>query len=514
MTTNISILADRHFRPDPQGVLAPKEATQHGRVLITVADNVAGTQAGQHTGWILTNLLSRQFGVVAEIALNVPNVPLLPDTAAFGAKDTFLETLEECIKLVAGQHIAVEMHTEPSKDFDIHLVVGSSGDKNLARRTLCIYADGWRWYVGTGEKIPNVLPTSALSFGPYLAASLAAGEVFKHLRGLLADKGEFITESFGSVWSLSVSSSWDELDAGPSPEQIPQLPHVYFAGAGAVAQAAALTLGSSRIAGRATVVDHDLLDLTNDNRYVLSTIQDDGEPKVELLSSYLNARGFACHPIKSKWSEYVGLLGQKAIDTQVGELERQYRFPIVLSCVDKNEPRHEIQSLVPKIIIGGSTDGLVAKAQTFYLGHECACLKCFNPIEDRNETLRRNRKELERMSAEEQSAWCQERNISKEDLARFLAPPECGKLSESDLERFAKGPPEMSVGFVSMAAGISLATQLIRLCFLGIDDATSAGHLSTLTFARVGMRQRKTGPQADCSCISRIRRQWHQLWTN
>lgn len=514
MTTNISILADRHFRPDPQGVLAPKEATQHGRVLITVADNVAGTQAGQHTGWVLTNLLSRQFGVVVEIALNVPNVPLLPDTAAFGAKDTFSETLEECIKRVAGQHIAVVRHTETSRDFDIHLVVGSRGDKNLARRTLSIYADGWRWYVGTGEKIPNAQPTSALSFGPYLAASLAAGEVFKHLRGLLADKGEFITESFGSVWNLSVGNSWGELDAGPSLEQIPPLPHVYFAGAGAVAQAAALTLGSSRLGGKATVVDHDLLDLTNDNRYVISTINDDGEPKVGLLSSYLSTRGFPCHPIKSKWSEYVSLLGQKSIDARVAELERQYRFPIVFSCVDKNEPRHEIQSLVPKIIIGGSTDGLVAKAQTFYLGHESACLKCFNPIEDRNETLKRNRKELERMSAEEKLAWCQERQISTEQLASFLAPPECGKLSEADLERFAKGLPEMSVGFVSMAAGISLVTQLIRICVLGIDNATSNGHLSTLTFARTGMRQRKIGPQANCSCISRIRRQWHQMWAN
>jgi tRNA A37 threonylcarbamoyladenosine dehydratase len=51
----------------------------------------------------------------------------------------------------------------------------------------------------------------------------------------------------------------------------------YFAGAGAgaVAQAAALCLGSSDFTGTCTAVDKDNLELTNDNRYALSTRGDD-----------------------------------------------------------------------------------------------------------------------------------------------------------------------------------------------------------------------------------------------
>lgn len=512
MNTTLELLADRHFRPDPQGVLPPKGAGRRGRVLVTVAQSQASTPAGQHLAWMLVNQLARQFGVVAEIVLDAPIAPLLQDTAAFGARTDLLGTLEACVRLVAGNHVGVSTALQDRDEFDLHVVVGAATEGDRASRTLCTYADGWRWYVGSGKHIPAAIPSSSLNFGPYLAASFAGGEVFKSLRGMLPNKGEYISECFGSAWSMALAETWESLVDGPSLENIPALGHFYFAGAGAVAQAAALTLGASRIRGSATAIDHDRLEITNDNRYVLSTIEDEGTDKVDILSSYLSRKGFPCHPAPVKWSEYVGAMGRIAANAEIAALERQYHYPLVLSCVDKNRVRHEIQALLPRVIIGGSTDGLVAKTQVYYLAHEASCLKCFNPIEDRNQIIQRNREELRAMTPEQRNEWCRERKLSIADLERFLAPSGCGKLSESDLERFADGPADMSVGFVSVTAGVLLAAQLVRLAQMDVDLTTSSGHLVAATFARAGMRHLKSGPDAKCDCQARMRERWRRLW--
>jgi len=512
---NIDKLADRHFRPDPQGVLKPGDVEKRGRVLLTITESIVNTSGGQHMAWMLVNLLARQLKVVSEITLIIPDALLLEDTAAFGKKPSIQETLEECVKLVAGEHIKINTPKKDDEKFDMHLGIGGLSSIDNADSTLCIYADGWRWYVGNGSRIPINAPKASSSFGPYLAACLAAGEAFKYLRGMRKGKGEFITELFGSVWTQTTGDSWEELVDGPNDNDLPVLPHFYFAGAGAVAQSAALVLGSSKIQGDATAIDHDELELTNGNRYVLSTIDDNEEVKVEILSTYLSSKNnFSCHPVQTKWSNYSGASGAKAKNSEIKALERKHQFPMVLSCVDKNIPRHEIQKLLPHLIIGGSTDGLVAKVQVFYLGHDSACLKCYNPVEDRNAIIEKNKDRLRIMSSSQREEWCADRGISDEVVKAFLLPPECGKLSENDLDNFSATEPEMSVGFVSVAAGIMLSAQMIRVTFLGVDDATCNGHTIVLTFSRPGLQYLKIGPEANCDCNTVLRKKWNKIWNN
>lgn len=511
-TTSLDLRADRHFRPDPQQVLKAREEALLGRVLLAVDDALAPTHAGQHLSWMLTNLLARQFGVVAEIALDVPNVPLLEQVALFGTEATLRDSLYECVERVAGHHVKCRKAQGEHDKFDVAIFVGKSLGNHRANRTWHVYADGWRWYVGYNDPLPTASPSATISFGPYMAAAYAAGEIFKYLRGLRPNKGEFISESFGSVWDMELGDSWESLSAGPDLENIPPLPHFYFAGAGAVAQAAGAALGTSGIKGQATTVDDDTFDVTNDNRYVLTTAADDHSSKVELLAKFLTKRSIPCHPVPLKWANYVGTMGQKAATTELAALEKQYRYPLVLSCVDKNPPRHEIQNLLPSIILGASTDGLVAKAQVFDLGQDVACLKCHNPLEDRDAILKKNRDILDKMSANERIAWCSDRGIDPMALDRFLAPPGCGKLTEADLERFAKDSPEMSVGFVSLAAGVLLSAQLVRLTVLGPKEATAKGNSVMATFAKAGLRSRRIGAENGCDCLTRLRKAWPKLW--
>lgn len=511
MKSELDQLADRHLRADPQGVLADVVEVKSGAILVQVSLAMADALGVQHLVWMLISLLSRQFKVVKEIILDVPDVALQQGVAPFGAKATLVETLEECVKLVSGPHVKVRRVSVGCMP-DVALIIGES--TVTVPRSWRLYADGWRYFVGLDGVLPVTPPQSALSIGPYLCASYAAGEVFKLIRGMKAGKGEFICNHFASAWTLSCAESWADLVDGPEAEKFGPVPHFYFAGAGAVAQAAALCLGTSAFTGSCTVVDKDDLDLSNDNRYALSTRDDDGSYKVKLMQSYLRSRGFDCQAVPEWWQTFAVSGGKHALNGSVRALERMYKFPIVLSCVDKNKPRHELQNALPQLLIGGSTDGLSAKASIFDLGVGTACLKCHNPLQSRNAIVQKRIVALHQLEGDQRASYAREHGLSETDVELLLSPSECGKLSEADLDRFASGAPEMSVGFVSAAAGALLVAQFLRYLYMGVTSATRDGNMAVATFARAKLRSMRVGRDHSCNCAPLLRNRWSSSWTS
>lgn len=507
--TELDQLADRHLRADPYGVLADAGNVKSGGVIVQVCLDLAGAPGVQHLVWMLVSLLSRQFKVVKEVVLDVPEVALLASVAPFGAKATLVETLEECVRQVSGPHVAVR-RVSTGLALDVALVIGDCTP--AAPRHWRLYADGWRYFVGVDGEPPATPPKSGLSIGPYLCASYAAGEVFKLLRGMKPDKGEFIRTHFVSAWTMSGAETWSELVDGPSGEAFGVLPHFYFAGAGAVAQAAALCLGSSAFAGVCTAVDKDNLDLTNDNRYALSTRNDDGASKVKLMQSYLRSCGFDCQAVPEWWQAFAVSGGKHALNHSVRALELAYKFRIVLSCVDKNSPRHDLQNALPQLIIGASTDGLSSKAIIFDLGAGTACLKCHNPLESRNAIVQARIAALQQLEGEQRAGFARELGLNEIDVEVLLSPGGCGKLSEADLDRFAAGAPEMSVGFVSTAAGVLQVAQLLRYLHIGAADVTRGGAMAVATFARAKLRSMHVGRDHACNCEPVLRSRWRRLW--
>lgn len=509
MITELDQLADRHLRSDPQGALADPGEMKSGVVLVQVSKAMAGVLATQHLVWMLVSLLSRQFKVVKEIVLDVPDVALYPAVAPFGVMPSLLEALEECVRLISGPHVKVRRlgsDVEP----DVSLVIGDC--EGGASKSWRLFADGWRYFVGTEGKGPSLTPRSELSIGPYLCACFAAGEVFKLLRGMKPGKGRFIQSHFASAWTMSRADTWEELVDGPSVSDFGALPHFYFAGGGAVAQAAALCLGSSGFAGACSVVDKDKLDLTNDNRYALAGRADDGTPKVDLMRRYLLSRGFDCQAIQEWWQDFAKSGGRHAPNESVRRLEREYRFPIVLSCVDKNGPRHALQNVVPHLLVGGSTDGLSAKASIFDLGFRTACLKCHNPLQSRNAIIQERKAVLQKLEGERRVAHARELGLSDKDVELLFDPGGCGKLSESDLARFAADLPEMSVGFVSLAAGVLLIAQFLRYLKLGGAKVNEGGSLAIATFARDQLRTMHVGRDSACDCRDVLHERWLKTW--
>jgi molybdopterin/thiamine biosynthesis adenylyltransferase len=509
MQTELDQLADRHLRADPQGVLATPGNLKAGIVLVQVGPALANALAAQHLVWMLVSLLSRQFKVVKEIILDVPDAALHRTVAPFGAKATLVETLEECVQLVSGPHVKVK-RLEGVVAPDVALVIGEVVP--LAPVYWRLYADGWRFFIGVDGESPLTPPRSGLSIGPYLCASYAAGEVFKLMRGMKPGRGEFIQRQFTSAWTMSSAETWEELIDGPGADRFGVLPHFYFAGGGAVAQAAALCLGSSEFNGSCSVVDQDVIDLSNDNRYALSTRSDEGASKVDLIQNYLRARGFDCQAVPAWWQDFAVSGGKHAPNDAVRTLERAYKFPIVLSCVDKNAPRHALQNALPQLLLGGSTDGLSAKASIFDLGAGTACLKCHNPVQSRNAIVQERTTALKQLKGEERAAYAREHGLTDRDVELLLGPGGCGKLSESDLDRFAAGSREMSTGFVSMAAGVLLVAQLLRYLHLGAAAANQHGAMAIATFARAKVRQMHHGRDQACDCASLLLGRWQGSW--
>lgn len=509
MKQEIDQLADRHLRPDPLGVLVEGSAAHVGVVRVSISTIMASSRGGQHLAWMLVNLLCRQFKVVREILLDIPAVPTLDAVAPFGRKALLGDSLLECVRLVSREHVGARLNSN-ADSADISLGIGNITSSGAEHWNL--YADGWRYCITSSGGSCDAAPSSNLAIGPYMCAALAAGEVFKIFRGMKPGRGASIESHFSSAWTLSTSTTWDELEDGPQAHEVGLLPHFYFAGAGAVAQAAAACLVGSGFKGCATVVDQDSLDLSNDNRYVLSNLSNDRADKAELLTTHLMAHGFSAKAAPVWWEEFAISGGRWAPDADVAALERTYQFPIVLSCVDKNPSRHAIQQALPGLIIGGSTDGLTAKASIVHLGLGTACLKCHNPLRSRNKIISQRADLLRAMTPDHRRTYCESNNLEATIVDKILGPSECGKLSEADLSRFADDAPEMSVGFVSAAAGVLLVVQFLRVVALGPKEALMPGAMAVATFARAGLRPLRVGRDQACDCHQALGERWRRTW--
>lgn len=427
------------------------------KVVKIIAGQLGNGLARQHLLVCLVNLLARLHGSVKTIQLEVSGditVPL-PHAAPLGGVFAAMENLAAWAN---GGRIPVLAATGESD-----ITIDISCDP-IESAHLYAYGAGWKSWIGVrppdfpfGDDEPGCL-------GPYFAATMLAGEVFKMSKGLI--KGRHATNDAYSLWTGEVGA-WGDLADGP-PVSGMSLPAVYLVGAGAVGQGVMQILGASELADAYVVtIDHDHHDKegTNLNRCFLAGIEDILEPKVEVVTRYrglTNLNGF----------EFRGRLGDYLISEKVGlrsdlvEAERGDRYDLMISAVDINRSRQDIQGLSPTIVIGGSTDSLRAQATSYGVVENAECLGCWNEPEDdlaRAITLEAN---LRGLDIEERRHRLEGQVGDLDAALAYLATakPQCGQLGESDVHSFTTAvSPEFSVSFVSMAAAVMTAARLFTV---------------------------------------------------
>lgn len=458
---------DRHLRPDPENRLKSLRDSS-GRVLIRANPEYAATSAGHHVLQMLANLLARQYGVVKEILVDVPSCAVRPDTFLLGpdAKGGLSAVVLNLIATVGGEEISGAPR-ENDEQAEVEILVGPGEPSPSTQVTVSVTADGWKFFCSTKGQAPATRGGSSNPNGPYIAACFAASSVFKFY---------FQTEPAihiaGSLWDL-VEGEWSELGHGQEPRAKLPAP-VYMIGAGAVGTACAFTLAAMQeIEGTLIPIDPQSSDETSRNRLISCAYNETEVPKVDLLKTLFRTSQIDVFPYEGRWPDYTAD-GDRKTPHEIREIERNDRYEWVLSCVDKHIHRRAIAKYLPRNVIGGSTNGTTALIAHYAIESSFPCLGCYHPVPASIPTGEL-REMLVGMSLEQRLEWYRRYDASVESIDAmelYLKDPDCGTLGEAELAKLGlEGETDWSVGFVSVASGVILAAQLIRIAMLGTEKA-------------------------------------------
>ena len=282
--------------------LAEQPNAMHQYVRIVISQDWADSVPGQLIAECLVNLLARQVGLVEQLEIVSADVPLLIHPIIKGVWQTLTEYLVAVGEWAVGMKVRTGDNSSPH-EADHTIVIGGATTLDSAKTIACI-ADSWKAWVGELKNVPDDRPSPSLNpVGPFFAAALAAGEIFKRTWGLR--RGRFLDNHAYSLWKNSMSSVWEELDAGPALNEL-HLPPFVLVGAGAVGNALAYVL--IRLENRdiyPVLVDDDVYDKTNLNRCSLAGTEDLNQEKTAVLASRLEEVGIASFPFSGDLKRFV-----------------------------------------------------------------------------------------------------------------------------------------------------------------------------------------------------------------
>lgn len=203
-----------------------------------------------------------------------------------------------------------------------HLYLGSNG-----------------WLAKLSQNKPLVFEITNNPFGAILVACMAASNVFRYVfKDQL--KLPLDTEIELSAFNFSVSEN-----AGPSIENV-KLANVTLVGIGAIGSATVWTLSKLKnLSGTITLVDHEGVEESNLQRYILLKEKDITKKKVDVALQNLRRNHLKIIPEKTEWGEFIH---KKQNGNCISRL--------VAVAVDSKEHRIYIQSSLPKKIINAYTD--------------------------------------------------------------------------------------------------------------------------------------------------------------
>ena len=303
-------------------------------------DAVAATSSeGRVALELVVNLLSRLY----------PRLILAPDgdvaTALAGELRDLAHMINPAIDIgedLSGASVVVAVGTTPIAGDAPIVYIGSDG-----------------WIARLSPQGPVGSGTSDNSFGAAAAACFGAANIFRVLFAQQLPHGG-VDEPFSlSLLDLRpnatdpASPSWSAIDLGES----------FLVGCGAIGNAAVWALArASGLTGTLHLIDHEPVELSNLQRYVLTGQDDIGQDKVAVAAAALAATRLEARPFPGRWGEF--LRGQS-----------DWTLDRVAVAVDNAPDRQAIQAALPRWVVNAWTQpGDLGISRHDFLNR--ACLTC------------------------------------------------------------------------------------------------------------------------------------------
>ena len=480
-------IGDRHERP-------VAGLGDHGGIVVRLSTGPLTRRADQLIVACLINLLCRMTGSVGVIELDSPSAELRIPLADGQGPGPVFERMKAFANWAVGDAVKVVRRSSLVPNYTIS--VGAALPSNSA--DLYVTGAGWIAWIGTETPITE-LTDGPNPIGPWFAASLAAGEVFKRARGL--SRGRFALSDEGyDLWD-GRTGPLKSLTEGPSLKGH-TLPPFILVGAGAVGQGIIALLGVSKISTFVVTIDDDAHDGTNLNRCFVAGTEDVEHPKVNAVARYRSITELPGVEFEGTLQRFVqhGPLDDMPEAMRLAQLDDS--FEVIFSAVDKNTSRWDVQGLKPHLVIGGSTDQLTAKAMTYGAQTDGPCLACHNPREEDGARRRELEQRIRGLDEVKARAFLTDLGIDPEEIDAVLDylrnEPVCGSVGDRVLGKLAgSSTGEFSVSFVSMAAAVLALVRLLQATTLK-DGAPARKVMSSIAFRNLSYSD--DGLSRDLSC--------------
>jgi hypothetical protein len=315
-------------------------------------DDAATSPEGRIALELTVNLLARLYPRVALVSAGERAAALEPTLSALA------RSINPDIELASQDVVRTQT-----------IAVGADAPAKVGA-ALFLGSDGWVFRLSRTH--PLNCGTSGHPFGAAVAACLAAANVFRAVFADVLNGGDLDTEVDASVLGL------DPVSRAPlNPPLVKRdLGQIVLMGAGAVGQGAVWALVRTPVlAGNLQVVDPELLELSNVQRYVLAGMADIDRAKVAIAESAIAEQptsGLTCVPVHARWGEF---LAKRPVPWTIERL---------LVAVDSAEDRIAAQASLPRKLHNAWTQaGDLGISLHEVLGTQ-ACLAClYLPTEPR-----------------------------------------------------------------------------------------------------------------------------------
>ncbi len=227
------------------------------------------------------------------------------------------------------------------------------GDGAAFANTIYAGSDGWDGLVS--GRNPQPVGSSDNPFGAGVAACLAAAALFRNM---------FLPDSDGVRDTARYSARRtdgreDETTVRPAPWALGG--DAVLVGAGAVGQGALWALSRAPLSGRLHVVDMEVVELSNHQRYVLTQRADEGRSKVEIASALASTLEIVPH--FASLASFLAVAG--------------YRWDSMLLALDNARDRIGAQASLPRFIANAWTQpGDLGVTSHSRFGGDGACVAC------------------------------------------------------------------------------------------------------------------------------------------